>query len=326
MKHTIKILFLFLSLFLLSQALGLYLLSQSVTDVLSTPEGIKVIYENTSIGERPDVEGYNVLLYIGLGVLVGTILLLMIAKFNKVKFWKVWFFLAAWMTISISIGVFINESLYWISWIIAAVLAFAKIKYPHPIIHNLTELLMYAGIGILLAPILSVSVAIILLIAISVYDAYAVWKSKHMIKLAEFTKKSSLFPGLAFTYRETKEKTIILSNTSNKELKEELREISTENKKESVEHHHKKSGAKTGVLGGGDVIFPLLFAGAMFAQLLSSGHTPFSALSLSFIISLGAAAALGFLFFYGKKDRYYPAMPYITAGCLLGYLIIILIV
>jgi presenilin-like A22 family membrane protease len=318
MKHTSKILFVFISLFLLSQVLGMYLLSLSVTGIVQTANGAEVIYSNTSIGERPDVQGYDVLIYIGIGVLIGTVLLLLIAKFNKVKFWKVWFFLAAWMTMSISLGVIFGETFFWISWILAAILAFVKIKYPHPIIHNLTELLMYSGIGILLVPILTVPVAIILLVIISIYDAYAVWKSKHMVKLAEFTKKTNLFPGLSLMYRQDKNKTTILSGIppNHTASKSELK---------SEHSNHKKSEAKIGVLGGGDVIFPLLFSGAVFTHLLASGRSQLSSLAFSSIISLGAAIALTLLFMYGKKDRYYPAMPYITTGCIVGYIVMLIV-
>jgi hypothetical protein len=37
------------------------------------------------------------------------------------------------------------------------------------------------------------------------------------------------------------------------------------------------------------------------------------------IISLSAAFALYLLLTYGKKDKFYPAMPFISAGCFIGY-------
>lgn len=333
MKHTRKVLFAFISLFLLSQILGLFLLSLSVANVTTNDSGnIQVIYANTSIGERPQVEGYNSLIYIAIGVIVGTLLLLLIAKYNKVKFWKVWFFIAAWMTISISLGVIFGEKLYFLGWALGAALAAAKIMYPNPILHNLTELLMYAGIGLFLIPILSIPIAIILLVVVSIYDAYAVWKSKHMVTLAEFTKKSNLFPGLAISYVEEKDRTRILSSIPKTAHAKTAQASSDKAQKTSKEEHianapsQKKRGtsARIGVLGGGDVIFPMLFAGTVFTKMISLGHDVPSSLGVSLIISLGAAAAITLLFVYGKKDRYYPAMPFITAGCLLGYLIALL--
>ncbi|MFA6073303.1 MAG: presenilin family intramembrane aspartyl protease [Candidatus Woesearchaeota archaeon] len=329
MKHTTNVLIAFISLFILAQVLGLYLLSMSIQEIVQTGPTSVVIYSNTSIGERPQVEGYSSLIYIAIGILIGTVALLLLARFNKMGFWKVWYFLAAWMTMSISVGVLTGENLSWLAWIIAACLAIIKIRYSHPLIHNLTEILMYTGIALLLAPILIVPVAIALLILISLYDAYAVWKSKHMIKLAEFTKKSNLFPGLSLSYIQKKDKTKIITNNikSDKNLKDES--TNTEkNRNESKSLKSDKSSEKSnessekpriGILGGGDVVFPMLLSGAVFTHLIEIGNTKLTALAYSSIISLGAAIALTLLFIYGKKDRFYPAMPFITTGCLVGY-------
>lgn len=318
MKHNAKILTAFISLFLLAQVLGIFLLSLNIQEVVKTSTGTSVIYGNTSIGERPEVEGYSTLIYIGIGVGIGTILLLILARFNKTKIWKIWFLLASWMTMSISIGVMFGGKTSWIPLLIAAGLAVLKVKWTHPAIHNITELLTYAGIAVLLSPILSVGISIILLLLISVYDAYAVWKSKHMIKLAEFTKKSNLFPGLALTYTKDGIENTINSGNSSKSRKE-----LSEKEQHSAKENRKKT--KTGILGGGDVVFPLLFTGAVFTKLVETGQTGAQAMGYSIIISIGAAIALTLLFVYGKKDRFYPAMPFITAGCLFGYLVLKLV-
>jgi presenilin-like A22 family membrane protease len=320
MKHTVTVLTIFLSLFILAQVAGLYFIGLSVSNITkeTTPTGeeiSQVVFANTSVGERPQVQGYESLIYIAIGVIIGTILLLIIAKFGKIGLWQIWFFLAAALTISITAGVLTGEKLFWLSWVIGGALALLKMLYRHPIVHNVTELLMYIGIAVLLAPILSVWIAILLLILIALYDAYAVWKSKHMITLAEFTRKANLFPGLSLNYIKKKDKTIILgseteTHTANKEHK---------SKERHEEHSHVKKGMKTGVLGGGDVVFPMLFAGAVFIHLIGKGHTMFQALALSTIISLFAAIALALLFYFGKKDRFYPAMPFISAGCFVGY-------
>ena len=65
------------------------------------------------------------------------------------------------------------------------------------------------------------------------------------------------------------------------------------------------------ILGGGDIGFPLLFTGAVFMQI------GWNALYVTF----GVTISLGLLLYYGRKGRYYPAMPYLTAGCFGGYLL-----
>jgi hypothetical protein len=46
---------------------------------------------------------------------------------------------------------------------------------------------------------------------------------------------------------------------------------------------------------------------------------------MSLIVSVCAAAALLTLLLKAQKDKFYPAMPFITAGCFGGYAIIALI-
>jgi presenilin-like A22 family membrane protease len=314
MKHTTPVLVIFLSLFVIAQIAGLFFVGESVSSITKeiTPTGEEithVVFTNTSVGERPQVAGYESLIYIAIGVAVGTILLLIIARFGKIGLWQIWFFLAATLTMSITAGVLTGEKLFWLSWVIGGLLAALKMLYHHPLVHNITELLMYIGIAVLLAPILSVWIAILLLILIAIYDAYAVWKSKHMVTLAEFTRKANLFPGLSLTYQKKKDKTIILgAPIAKKEQSNTKKDIAPE-----------KKGTKTGVLGGGDVVFPMLFAGAVLIHLLAKGYNMIPAIALCLIISIFAAIALALLFYFGKKDRFYPAMPFISAGCLLGY-------
>ncbi len=320
MKHTTPILVIFMSLFILAQVAGLFFIGLSIGGITkeTTPSGSEVttvVFTNTSVGERPQVEGYESLIYIAIGIIIGTVLLLILARFKKIGIWQIWFFLAATLTISISIGVLTGEKLFWLSWVIGGALALLKMIYHHPIVHNITEILMYIGIAVLLTPILSVWIAVLLLILIAIYDAYAVWKSKHMITLAEFTRDSNLFPGLSLTYKKNKEKTIILSSPVANKNNEKEKQIAQNH----TSTNSSTKGTKTGVLGGGDVVFPMLFAGAVFIHLISKGHTMFQAISYSSIISLFAAIALGLLFYFGRKDKFYPAMPFIVAGCFVGY-------
>jgi len=60
--------------------------------------------------------------------------------------------------------------------------------------------------------------------------------------------------------------------------------------------------------------------------LIKTGTTGVISLWYAMIIVATSTIALGFLFFLGKKDRFYPAMPFITTGCLIGYGIIFLLV
>ena len=62
------------------------------------------------------------------------------------------------------------------------------------------------------------------------------------------------------------------------------------------------------ILGGGDIAFPLIFASTL--PLISG-----------VIVSIFAALGLYTLLRFGKRGKYYPAMPFITIGCLLGAIV-----
>ena len=73
----------------------------------------------------------------------------------------------------------------------------------------------------------------------------------------------------------------------------------------------KKVKISVAILGGGDVVFPIITAGVMLKTL-----GIYSAL----LVVLGATLGLGYLFFVSEKKKFYPAMPFITAGILAGIL------
>jgi presenilin-like A22 family membrane protease len=320
MKHSQQVLILFMALFLVSQLIGLSLVTMdlNVVEVIDEENEttVDVVFGNTTVGERPEMEGTQTLISILLGVSIGTIILLILSRFKKVNLWKHWFFFASLITMSVSFGVLFNN--YIIAWIIAGILAAWKIYKPNFIIHNFTELFIYPGIALLIAPVLNVFIAFILLIIISIYDAYAVWKSKHMIKMAMFVKSTNLFPGLAITYDENTGKIVNQKNKSNKETKTKTAK-SRKNKEE-------KGTLRHGILGGGDIAFPLLFVTTFLIFLIEQGYSKFAAITYSFIISVFAGLALLLLFVYGKKDRFYPAMPYISAGCFIGYIVVMILI
>lgn len=71
------------------------------------------------------------------------------------------------------------------------------------------------------------------------------------------------------------------------------------------------------MLGGGDIGFPLLFS-AVVMHTYGLGLLDWRA----YIVPLFAGLLLLALFLKGEKKKYYPAMPYITLGCVLGLLVL----
>jgi presenilin-like A22 family membrane protease len=295
MKHTVPVTALLLTVFVLAQITGLFLINKSVEEVKMVNDTIVVEYSSTAVGERPQTSGAGSFVYILFGIGIGTMILLLIVKYGKVNIWKLWFFLAVWLSMSIAFGVVMK---FYIAYLLAFVIAVFKVYKPNVILHNASEIFIYAGIAVLLVPILNVLWTVILLLAISVYDIIAVWKSKHMVKIAKFTVNTNVFAGLFIPYK---------------------------SKDNIPKPPGKPKGPSNAILGGGDIAFPLLFAGVVMQSLITKGFDKMIAFYLSLIITGTTLLALTLLFIFSEKKKFYPAMPFVTAGCLLGYGIILLI-
>lgn len=318
MKHTISVTQLLISIFFLSQVLGLFLLTFDA-DVSMTADGVSVDYADTVIGERPDFEGIGSLIYLTVGVAMGTLVLLLLIKLRSGKhIWKVWYTMAVVVSIMLALGVIFSKT---IAFILAIILAYMKLKQPNMITHNLTELLMYAGLGILLIPLFDVFWASMALILISIYDVIAVWKSKHMVDLAKFTTESNLFAGLLVNYQSKKGKTTLIMKHKSSDVSAKK----TTDGKTTKKTTKKSPISRQAILGGGDIVFPLLFSGSVLTWLLGLGYTKFAAFGFSLIITLGATIALLLLFVKAKKDHFYPAMPFISAGCFGAFIVLLTI-
>ena len=324
MKHTAKIILLLLLIFIATQLVGLFIIDQYI-DIKTTAEtGETTLFNdlyNTVNVAPPEIENESTsFIYILIAVLVGTGLLLLIIKFRKRKLWKVWFFLSVVLCLMLGLTPFIYKLLttllatmpldiiqtysYYITLVTAIILAFFKIIKRNIYVHNFTELFIYGGLAALIVPIIDLMSVTILLILISLYDAYAVWKSKHMVSMAKFQSQEKIFAGLLIPYKEK-------SRNEKKQKKTAATKKRTAVKVTKNVANQEKSKSRIALLGGGDLAFPLLFSGVILKTTMS--------FTSAIIISLSAAGALYLLLTYGKKDQFYPAMPFISAGCFIGY-------
>jgi presenilin-like A22 family membrane protease len=121
---------------------------------------------------------------------------------------------------------------------------------------------------------------------------YAVWKSKHIITLAKFQTKAKVFSGLLIPYQ----------------LPKKVKNAQKE--KGKIVH------VRMAMLGGGDIGFPLLFAGVVMIKV---------GFIKSLLIPLFAAIALLLLMAKSSEKKFYPAMPFLTIGCLVGYALVIVV-
>lgn len=307
MKHSIKITLLLVLFFLVSQIVGLGVITKYVDTKKTAETGTTIFQELPFKMERPDVPASSSFILIAIAVILGTIIALFLIKYKQMMIWKIWYFLAVILCLSISFNPFITAIP---ALILGIVLASLKIWKNNVIIHNLTELFIYSGIAAIFVPIMNIYSAIILLVLISIYDIIAVWHTKHMITLAETQNKEKVFAGFAIPYSLSgaPQKTVITSKTGGSKL--------TADKISDKKTSKTKEETRTAILGGGDIAFPLLFSGVIMLKYGFFGAV---------IVSIVTAAALLFLLLKAEAGKYYPAMPFISAGCLLGYGLLFLI-
>ncbi len=289
MKHNLKVTLILLFLFLASHVVGLYVTQHYL------PEAQEIELAPGIIFEKPQMDEQTSFFPIFIAILVATGLALFLIKFNAMRLWKVWFFISVVFTLSISFGAFI-PSIF--AFVLAIVLAIFKVIRPNVYVHNITEIFIYGALAAIFVPILNVFSVSILLVLISIYDMIAVWRTKHMISMAKFQTKSKMFTGLLIPYNVPAQKPISKGKLTQKTIpKSKLVKVQI----------------SEAILGGGDIAFPLLFSGVI---LKLYGFLP------ALVISFFAALALFFLFVFAEKKKFYPAMPFVSAGCFLGYLVL----
>lgn len=245
---------------------------------------------------KPEVSLGTIIIAIALGVF----LMLALMKFKAEIVLRIWFFLVVILAIAIALNSFFVWFVpmpFLIALLIALPLAVLKIFVRNIKIHNLTELLIYPGVASLFAPILNVWAMAVLLVLISIYDIYAVWHAGFMQKMAKYQiKQLRIFTGFFIPY---------LSSGQKLKLKDK-----------AAKAKEKKIKVSVAILGGGDIVFPIILAGVILAQF---------GLAAAIIISLGATLALAALFYYSQKGKFYPAMPFISAGCFVALGIVYLL-
>ena len=329
MKHAFKVTIALVLFFLMAEFTGLLVINHYI-DHKRTAETKTVEWKPLPYSlERPELKNQSAsFIYITVAILLGTIFVLLLARFNKPLIWKLWFFMTVWITLSLAFAAFINNDISFVEKInskftdffnnsfpslsfidnfaaasIALVVSLLKLYKPNLIIQNLSEIFIYGGLAAIFVPMMNLFAAFMLLIVISVYDFVAVFKTKHMIKLAKFQSDSKVFAGLFIPYDKSK---ISVSETPAKISKQ------------------KTEKSRIAVLGGGDIGFTLLFAGVVMKGLMLQETIAIGVLK-SLVIPVAASIALLVLLMKGRQNKFYPAMPVLSIGCLIGYLIVLLI-
>lgn len=303
MKHSVKIIALLLAMFFITQLIGIMVISIYSPQIkqIKDEQGniVNITSYNLPYGLEPPQNTnpkFNLIsIVVSIAIAVTAMLLLM--KFNAAKFIRVWFF----FVVILAIGITINAIFLGIGYsaliaiLLALPLAFYKIFKRNIIVHNITELMIYPGIASLFVPLLNILTIGLLLVLISIYDIYAVWHAGFMQKMAKYQiQKLRIFSGFFIPYLSPKER---------------LKALKKKGKKQKLKFN-------VAILGGGDIVFPIILAGVVLRTF---------GLLEAIIIAIGATAALGCLFYISEKGKFYPAMPFISAGCFIALGIVYLL-
>jgi presenilin-like A22 family membrane protease len=227
--------------------------------------------------------------------LLATLFILFIVRFIKFKIGKKIIFKTLFILATFFGGLLLIEA--WLPEPLPLIFTLSLIFWwwekPSILNQDILIILGIAGMGSILGLSLKPEIVIILLIIFSIYDFIAVYKTKHMIKMAKEMIESRailalVIPPNIFGFRESLEKI--------------------------------QPGGNFLILGGGDITFPLLLC----SSLVSKGILNSLVVAIFSLFGLFA----GFYFFIsqpptspGGGRQPIPALPPIALFSIIGYLI-----
>lgn len=225
-------------------------------------------------------------LWLTVVVAVVGIAALLLLKYELELFLKIWLTFAFFFGIFLFFGTFFSII---IAVPIAIILSFLRYRISSIIWQNIILIFAFSGIGAYIGTILGFWPALILVLGLSVYDFISVKISKHMMTLAKESFHSNIL--LGFVYSSSKGT---------------VEEMETE-----VEKDHQERDL--GFVGGGDVIVPLIFSVSIFRSF---------GLAFAVASSICSLAALVVLLLFSEKgEGFWPAIPILGGGALVGLLL-----
>ena len=195
-------------------------------------------------------------------------------------------------TILFLFSIFLGGTLFldsWMPWPTSPILMAALLiwwrRLPSIFIQNLVIILGMAGVGSFLGVAFKPEIVVIMLVIFSIYDFIAVYKTKHMVEMAKAMIDSKAVLGL-----------VIPPNIAG--FKNTIGEV--------------KPGGKFLVLGGGDIVFPLLLCSSLIVQ----------GIFTSLVVAAFSVFGLGvsfFIFSKQKRRKPIPALPPIALFSIIGF-------
>ena len=198
MKHTLKITAILITMFFITQILGLWVINFYNQDSETLPYGMEPPESEIS----PTMGLANLFIAFAFAIF----LFFLLTKIKAEMFIRLWFFLVTILAVALTLNVVFSKinlpfaSL--IGLVIAFPLAYFEIFKKQILILNINKVLSYSGIAV---------VFVFFLISVmetnSLYDIWAVWKSEFMKNMATYQiTKIGVFGGFFIPYADKKEK------------------------------------------------------------------------------------------------------------------------
>ncbi len=175
------------------------------------------------------------------------------------------------------------------------VLTAVLVKYPEWYVVDICGVLLGVGSIATFGVSLNLELVIILLIGMAIYDAVSVYRTKHMIDLADAIFKLKL-PVM-----------LVIPRTRNYSLIKETRGLK--------DRSEKGEEREAFFIGLGDIVFPGILFVAAFQGV------PSNSLLIAFSVMMGTLLGLVALMIVAFKGKPQAGLPYLSSGAILGYVV-----
>jgi len=274
-------------------------------------------------GVRPAFDDINDpinIVYIFVILLVFTLLILLIAKFWKkqviqiiilgaIGYTAAYVFYPLYTLLTSNLVLFkipLSENLNLLislgavlAIISAIVLVYVLYKYPEWYVIDISGIIIGAGAIAIFGMSLGVLLVIILLIGLAIYDAISVYKTKHMIDLADTVMDLKL-PVL-----------LVIPKIKNYSLIKETKRL-----KQQIEEGEERDAF---FMGLGDIVMPGILVAAAY-------NTIPNGLPVAISVIIGTLVGFSILMYYVMKGKPQAGLPLLCSGAILGYVISSLII
>ncbi|MCW4011299.1 MAG: presenilin family intramembrane aspartyl protease [Candidatus Bathyarchaeota archaeon] len=255
------------------------------------------------IGSGPD-DFMNVLFFFAV-LIVFTAVILIIAKLGKARIIQAIFLgsvgvLGIYVFYPLLSYVFPSELSMGISVAIMVAIVALLVKFPEWYVIDVSGIIIAVGAVAMLGISLTVLIALVLLIGMAVYDAISVYKTKHMIDLADTLIDLKL--PILFVIPKTRAYSLVKETTG---LKDKLKE-----------------GGKRDAffMGVGDIVIPGILAAATFYYGVVNS-IPEVGLAMGLSVTAGTLLGFAFLMTFVVKGKPQAGLPFLCPGAILGYAI-----